>query len=182
MKQPTLFRTWDDEGSHRNVTIVEAIRATSVKRTLFPEIAGKETIETPFLDAGYGWNNPVRYVLQEAKTLAPTPSCIVSLGTGLESIIELPNYEDFQRPYHLIQVFKTTARDCGETAEGAARDFSGKPDFYFRLNVDREMQDISLEEWEQWSDVEAHTKRYLLRHEVREKVARLMNVLHPPVI
>jgi predicted acylesterase/phospholipase RssA len=183
MSQPTLFRTWDAPRSHRNVTILEAARATCSMPGLFKnaEIADGETIET-FVDAGYGWNNPVYYVLGEAKTLAPTPSYIASLGTGLESVIELPKPSAFQSllPTRLIQVFKKIAHDCEKTAEEAAREFGTESDFYVRLNVERGMDSISLEEWEKSSEVVTHTKQYLRRHEISRKVDRLVNVLHPP--
>ena len=183
MNQPTLFRTWEANRSHWNVTILEAARATCSMPGLFKvaEIVDGEAIET-FVDAGYRCNNPVYHVLGEAKTLTPTPSYIVSLGTGLESIIEFPKPSALQRilPTGLIQVFKNIAQDCEKTAEEAAREFGAESDFYFRLNVERGMDSISLEEWEKSSEVVTHTKQYLRKHEVSKKVDKLVDVLHPP--
>lgn len=182
MGQPTLFRTWDGKRSQSNVTILEAARATCTIPTLFrsAEIRDGEMVEE-FVDAGFHCNNPVQYVLREATTLAP-PSCIVSLGTGLESIIEFPKPNAFQRllPTQLIELFKEIAQDCEKTAEEAAREFGADSDFYFRLNVERGMENISLEEWERSSEVVTHTKQYLKRHEISRKVDKLVNVLHSP--
>lgn len=179
--QPNLFRTWEAQRSHHNVTILEAARVTCTIPTLFKsaQIADGSVIET-YVDAGFHCNNPVKYVLREAKTLPSTPSCILSLGTGLESIIALPNPDAFQRllPTQLVKVFKDIATDCEKTAEETAREFSGRPDFYFRLNVSQGMQGISFAEWEKLSDVLTHTKQYLLKHEVSRRVDELVNVLH----
>jgi len=49
---------------------------------------------------------------------------------------------------------------------------------YFRLNVDHGLQNVSLAEWDKLADVKTHTMQYLLKHDVSQKVDRLVEILN----
>ena len=179
---PSLFRSWTPAANKTyDCTIVEAARATSAAPTFFKAIEFGEPIKQRYLDGGLGCNNPVKYVIDEAKSLFPNRpiSCVISLGTGAADIIGLKQADTFQRllPMNLIGVLKGIAADCEKRSEETARDAATQSFLYFRLNVDQGLQHVSLAEWEKLNDVQLHTSQYLLKHDVGQKVDRLVRML-----
>lgn len=55
--------------------------------------------------------------------------------------------------------------------------FTNSPNTYFRLIVDRGMQEIKFSDWERLSSVEAHTTRYMNGKEVDVKLGMLANAI-----
>ena len=68
--------------------ICEAARATSAARTFVEPIVIDGEI---FGDDGVGWNKPTEEAIAEAHQVWPNRQigCLVSLGTGLEDVIQL---------------------------------------------------------------------------------------------
>jgi len=134
-----------------------------------------------YVDGGLGCNNPVRCVIEEAKSLYPNRpvSCVISLGTGVADIIGLDRPDAFQRilPTKMIGVLKRMATDCETRSEETARDAANQSFLYCRLNVDQGLQQVSLAEWEKLNDVQLHTSQYLKKHDVEQKVDRLVLML-----
>jgi len=184
MALPTLFRSWKPPDNPTfNCTIVEAARATTANPTLFKAIEiGEENLKEKFVDSSLRCNNPVRYVLQEARSSFPNRpmSCIVSLGTGTVNVIGLETPDTFQKllPMKLLRVLRSMAEDCENTSEELANQSPNMRQIYFRLNVDHGLQDVSLAEWDKLADVKTHTDQYLQKYDVSQKVGRLIEVLN----
>jgi len=179
---PSLFRTWIPAANRTyNCTIVEAARATSAAPTFFKSIEFGEPIKQRYLDGGLGCNNPVKQVIDEARSLYPNRpiSCVISLGTGAANVIGMERPDAFQNllPMNLIAVLKGIATDCENISEQIARDLSAQAILYVRLNVDQGLQGVSLAEWEKLSAVQLHTLQYLQKYEVGQKVDHLVRVL-----
>jgi hypothetical protein len=179
---PTLFRTWRPKKLPTyNCTIVEGARATSATPEIFEPISIGDNIKEQFIEGGLGCNNPIAHVLTEALSLFPLRqvACIVSLGTGIAKVIGLADSDAFHKtsPHNLIEVLKGIATDCEGLSEQIASRFTEWSNFYFRLNVDQGLQDVSLAEWKKLAEVKTHTDNYLGLHDVDKKVDQLVNVL-----
>jgi len=173
---PSLFRTWIPPANRTyDCTIVEAARATTADPTFFKSIEFGEPIRLTYLDGGLRCNNPVKYVIDEARSHFPDRliSCVLSLGTGAANVIglERPDATNF------IRILKAIAADCEICSEETARSSAAQSFSYFRLNVDQGLQTVSLAEWEKLEVVNLHTLQYLRKHDVGEKVNRLVQVL-----
>src|SRR6266571_3366143 len=99
MRFPTLFRTWTPAANQAyGCTIIEAIRATTAAPNFFKAVEFGEPTKQRYLDGGLRCNNPVQHVVEEAKFLFPDRpiSCVVSLGTGIMSVIGLEQPDTFQ--------------------------------------------------------------------------------------
>jgi len=179
---PSLFRSWTPVANQTyNCTIVEAARATSAAPTFFKAIEFGEPMRQRYIDGGFGCNNPVRHVIEEAKSLFSSRpiSCVISLGTGAADIIGLDRADAFQRllPTNLIRVLKGMATACEKCSEETARDAAAHSFQYIRLNVDQGLQHVSLAECEKLNDVQLHTSQYLKKYDVGQKVDHLVQVL-----
>ena len=180
---PFLFRSWSPVANQTyDCTIVEAARATSAAPTFFKAIEFGEPIRQRYIDGGFGCNNPVRHVIEEAKSLFPTRpiSCVISLGTGAAGIIGLDQANVFQRLLRrsLIKALIGIATDCERRSEETAQDAARLKLFqYTRLNVNQGLQHVSLAEWEKLAEVQLHTLQYLKTQSVGESVDRLVKVL-----
>jgi hypothetical protein len=93
--------------------------------------------------------------------------------------VGLPEPNAFQRllPTNIIWVLAKLATDSESVAEDMERRYKNAPNIYFRLNVDQGMQGITLEAWKKLHEVTAHTKAYLQKVGVSQKVDILVNVL-----
>ena len=183
-KKPRLFRTWlADKSPGYNCTIWEAARATSAAPTFFKRIRiGDPGLEEDFVDAGVGCNNPVRYLIQEAeREFGPDKqvACIVSIGTGR---LKVPGFKSpgvFQRllPLSLIKVLANMATDSEAEAAAMEVRYRNCPGLYHRLNVERGLEEISLEEWEKLGEVKAHTVAYLEAGGISQSIDVIANSL-----
>jgi len=179
---PTLFRSWIPGANPAyNCTIVDAARATSAAPAFFKAIEFGDPIKHVYVDGGLGCNNPVKYVIEESKSLffnRPI-SCVISLGTGAADVIRLDQHDAFQwlLPTNMIRALKGIATDCEMRSEETARDAETHSFLYCRLNVDQGLQGVSLAEWEKLTDVQVHTLQYLMKHDVGQKVDQLVQTL-----
>jgi hypothetical protein len=176
-----LFRTWcaaSDPGY--DCTIWEAGRATTAAPKLFKRIfIGDTGFQEEFIDAALGCNNPLRYLVKEAQrefgTTTPMRevSCIVSIGTGFKK----PNL--FQRALQsdLIKVLASMATDT-EDEEKLARDrYKSCPGLYHRLNVERGLEEVSLEEWKKLGEIKTHTRAYLRGYDASNDIDAIVKAL-----
>ncbi|CAE6451770.1 unnamed protein product, partial [Rhizoctonia solani] len=115
-----------------------------------------------------GASNPLAHVLTEVRELYPGRhvSCIMSIGAGHVGTIRIPD-----STYHWASLtqgtkIKSMASDSERVAEEMAKRFQGTG-VYFRFNVDQGIQDIEADDWEKLSSVNAHTRAYLIKNEVR---------------
>ncbi|KAF2014032.1 FabD/lysophospholipase-like protein [Aaosphaeria arxii CBS 175.79] len=179
MEHPRLFRTYPvRKNESPNCQIWEAARATTAAPTIFKRIAiGEEGhAKEEFIDGGLGHNNPVNLVLREAKEIFGDKRpvrCLLSIGTGHPGINGLAKPNAFQRflPTGLIEVVKRIALSCEDTHIKLKNNFQA-PGIYFRLNVARGAEDISLEEWEKIPLLTTHTKSYI--EDVNEDIDKVV--------
>jgi hypothetical protein len=158
-----------------NITkIWEAARATSAATTFFEPITiGDET----FIDGATGANNPVRYMLAEArdvfnngKALAEDDyRCIISIGTGIPSLTAFgPGFLD------VGEALKAIATDTEEVADSFRKDytslFSSPCPRAFRFNVLRGLETIGLEDVSKWGDIKSATRLYVQMEEVHTQI------------
>jgi hypothetical protein len=183
-KEPRLLRTWSaDKNPGYNCTIWEAGRATSAAPRFFKRIRiGDPGLQEEFIDAGMGCNNPVRYLIKEAqREFGPMRevSCIVSIGTGMPKVAGFENPGIFQRalPLDLIKVLASMATDSEAEALAMKERYQNCTGLYHRLNVERGLDEVSLEEWEKLGEVKTHTIAYLGRDDVSGDVDVIVSAL-----
>jgi hypothetical protein len=148
---------WPDEG----FTVLQAARATSAAPTIFDALEIKQgRIVKKFVDAGLGYNNPLRLLLNEAKDLWPSRdiACLVSIGTGR------PNVEGI-RPS--LKALAETCRDMVTDADKVAEEYKrewqrrdSKQEPYFRFTVQRGLG-MALDEAANMGDIYARTETYV---------------------
>jgi patatin-like phospholipase/acyl hydrolase len=154
--RPTLFTTYDKSDSFKDCTIWQVARATSAATTFFKSIkCGRDEIE--FIDAGFGYNNPCDVLLEEAERIFPNgkPSCVLSIGTGLGSVVTIRDDR-----LSILEALKKMASSSKKVADRLDTRFRGNP-AYYRLNVQRGLEDITLSDWEKRSTISAHTHNYI---------------------
>lgn len=183
-KKPRLFRTWEaDKYPGYNCTIWEAGRATSAAPTFFKRIRiGDPGLQEEFVDASMGCNNPVRYLIEEAqREFGPgrAVSCIISIGTGKPKVAGFEAPGLFQRalPLDLIKVLARMATDSEVEASLMKARYQNCPGLYHRLNVERGLEDVALEEWEKLGDVKTHSMAYLEQADVSKDIDVIVNAL-----
>lgn len=183
-REPKLLRTWSaDKNPGYNCTIWEAGRATSAAPTFFKRICiGSPGMQEEFIDAGIGCNNPVQYLVQEAqREFGPEKdvACIVSIGTGKPKVAGFKAPGRFQRllPLDLINVLKAITTDSETVASMMQTRYQHCDGLYHRLNVERGLEEVSLEEWEKLGEVKTHTMDYLCAKENSQKLDVIVNAL-----
>ena len=122
----------------------------------------------------------MRYLIKEAqREFGPLRevSCIVSIGTGKPKVAGFKAPGLFQRalPLDLINVLASMATDSEDEAKRMNERYRNCPGLYYRLNVERGLEEVSLEEWEKLGDVKTHTLAYL--NDVSKDVDILVNAL-----
>jgi hypothetical protein len=107
-------------------------------------------------------------------------ACIVSIGTGKPKVTSFkkPAF-GLQRilPLDLIEVLKNMATDSEATAAEVAGRYKQCPGVYYRLNVDRGLEDVSLEEWEKLGEVKTHTLEYLNQDDISQSIDEIVTAL-----
>jgi len=157
---PFLLRTYINSAGVKNedCAIWQAIRATSAAPAFFDPI---QIGDKKFVDGGFGCNNPVEFVYNEARETWPDREigCIISLGTGMRRALPLenPTWFDMRFPLPWIRVLEHAATEC----ETAHQEMLGKKELrgkYFRFNVQQGLQGVSLTEWQKLGEVAALTE------------------------
>lgn len=145
-------------------------------------LIGDPGLQEEFIDAGMGCNNPTRYLVEEAQKefgTERTVSCIVSIGTGKPKVAGFKAPGLFQRvlPLELIKVLADMATDTETEASTMKDRFKNCSDLYHRLNVERGLEEISLEEWDKLGDVKQHTMAYLSNEAISQGIDTIVNAL-----
>ena len=182
---PTLFRSYDvAKNKEYNCTIWEAARATSAAPTIFKRIKiGPLGSGIEYVDAGIGYNNPVKQVIAEAARVfgddAPIAG-ILSIGTGQSGSVGLTKPDAFQKllPTNLINVLKEIATDSGRVAGEMKNRYTKVAELYSRLDVDRGLQSVSLDEWKRLGEVREHTKNYMRLEDISKRIDNVVGVLN----
>jgi hypothetical protein len=178
--QPALLRSYDSRGEPApefNCTIWQAGRATSAIGLAFKPIQIGQSV---FIDEGAGQYNPAPFVLDEA-TVNEWPGrevgVFISLGTGKRP----PNSDQNQHLWYegFMGEFAEARRrliskieGCEETHNYMVREHLAKrgvlPENYYRLNVEVDVGEFGMNEWNRLADISTGTKRYLGRPEVQK--------------
>ncbi|KAI1778195.1 acyl transferase/acyl hydrolase/lysophospholipase [Hypoxylon cercidicola] len=168
--RPTLFKTYDTTSGFRDCTIWEVARATSAASTFFKPIrCGRDQIE--FIDAAFGYNNPCEALIEEAQRQFPKGSHmnILSVGTGLGAVVTIKNTR-----LSILKTLKSIATSSKKVAD-RLNDEYGDMGQYYRFNVDRGLEDVTIADWSKDSQISAHTHNYLL--EKRRDIERYVEFL-----
>jgi predicted acylesterase/phospholipase RssA len=188
---PTLFRSYQCQGHNASkCAIWEAGRATSAAPIFFKPIKIEiPRPGATFVDGGVTHNNPAELALSEAKKIWTTAKKVrlVSLGTGRLKSVQIvqiesgPPTEKSKWSGVMTKVSRLPSGSAALLSIGEAcvklttntepvhqrllkRSASTDPDEqfpYHRFNVDRDMQDIGLEEWRKVEEIAAHTSAYM---------------------
>lgn len=153
---PTLFRTYDRSALLDGCTIWEVARATSAATTFFKPIQlGRN--QMTFIDAGFGYNNPCEELIKEGQRVFPGRQelRVLSIGTGLGSVVGIKKTR-----MSIIRALKDMATSSAKIAT-TLNDRYGNSDQYFRFNVDRGLEDVTLSDWEVSGMISEHTSNYL---------------------
>lgn len=135
-----------------------------------------------FVDAALGCNNPTKQLMLEAEAVfggSRDVACIVSIGTGMPKVTQIRKPSTLQRllPTDLIKALIKMATDSESTAEQMAADYKHFERLYYRLNVERGLENIKLEEWETLGEVKTHTKAYLNQPDVSQNIDEIVSAL-----
>ena len=146
--------------------IWQAARATSAAPLYFPPIRfGKPPIN--YVDGGLKYNNPVRSLYEEAKNVWGKShreiKCIVSIGTGVP-----PLKATGDTGKQILESMVAIATHTQQTADEFREEMAQLPEKdkidYFRLNVDRGLESMKLEEWKDFDMLTGATSCYLNNH------------------
>ena len=117
-------------------------------------------LPTSYVDGGFGYNNPIRALMEEVADIWPSREIgsIISLGTGV------PMDRDVGRTIQpLLETLKSMALDTEKTAREFNEDmrsrYQGKR-IYFRFNPTG-LGNVELEEWKELERVHVATRNYL---------------------
>jgi hypothetical protein len=143
---------------------------------------GPPGLEEEFVDAGLGCNNPAEQLLQEAmrEYEGRDVCCILSIGTGMPKVTALKQSRGLlgrMFPLDVVEALKDMATTSELVADEMKRRYGNRPGLYYRLNVDRGLEDISLEEWKQLANVKTHTLAYLHKPDVSSVLDEIVNAL-----
>ena len=156
---PTLFTTYDRSSGFHGCTIWQVARATSAATTFFKSIKiGRDEIE--FVDAGFGYNNPCEILIEEARRQFPGRGQmqVLSIGTGLGDNVSIQNSR--RSILNALKVMATSSKKVAARLDSRY----GESGQYYRFNVDKGLEDITLSDWEKASTISAHTHNYLLKN------------------
>ncbi|KAK8108100.1 acyl transferase/acyl hydrolase/lysophospholipase, partial [Apiospora kogelbergensis] len=158
--EATLLTTYDSSTSFKDCTIWEVARATSAATTFFKSIElGRDKIE--FIDAGFGYNNPCEILINEAEKQFPDRRRlhVLSIGTGLGDVVSIRDSR-----VSILKALKSMASSSTAVAHRLGTRYIDRGTYY-RFNVERGLDDITLSDWQLTSTIAAHTHNYLRENE-----------------
>ncbi|KAG8693431.1 hypothetical protein FRC09_010517 [Ceratobasidium sp. 395] len=168
---PVLIRTYEAvENEGPRCTIREAARATSATAGLFkPVTIVDRGLESSYMDAGLGNNNPTACMLAEIERTFPAQkiSLVVSIGSG--HMLPISSHA-----VSVTTLGMNIAMDSERVAQDMARRFQNTTNLYFRFNVDQGLQNIGPTSCEKMPEVTAHARKYIQMAEVDEKLIRAL--------
>ena len=172
-----LFRNYDSDVKEVEPTVWEAGRATSAAATFFDPIPigpyGEE-----FINGATECNNPIEKLMEEARhvwgSIDDCLDCIVSIGTGQPPVKPWGN-----NALEVIGTLKALSTETERTATRFRNTHDGQKwsSRYIRLNVDRGLENIGLEEHKKRDQLVAATRVYLDKPDTRYILRRFLNVV-----
>jgi len=170
IKHPYTFRTYPSPDPDLSPTIVEAVCASMAVPTIFSPVK----IETrSFVGGALGASNPTQVLLNEAIAIFDKKderktriAQIISLGSGAPPIMTAATMTDPQGVGQVMQVM--TADSEVLARELSVRLFSN--DAYIRFNVDRGMENVSVDDWSGLGEISNYTDEYVQRPGVTKDI------------
>jgi hypothetical protein len=157
---PNVLRTYKSRVPSLNPTIVEAICATMTTPFYFSPIkVGPHRLQKSFIGGPRGAHNPTRELLKEASGIFGKETLlvqIISLGCGRSNVSSMDMGTDTAGVSRLVQEM---AADCDTVEKELATRFCDM-DAYLRLNVDRHMENLLMNEWSNLGSIETYTSAY----------------------
>jgi len=164
---PAVFRSYRVRANAGiDCAIWEVLRATTAAPLLFKSVfIGRKWAKQEFINAELGANNPISYLFQEKQKVwlrkdnwpPPEIGCVISVGSGKDSVISLPSEPeeetswtrwfrskpDFDLAEKLYGVMLRIAKDCERKHQEVEATYGPDEEkVYFRLNVEQGMQDL----------------------------------------
>ncbi|KAH8818586.1 WD40-repeat-containing domain protein [Flagelloscypha sp. PMI_526] len=169
LSKPVLFRAYQGRGSSVRSTLLEAILASlSDGHVLLPISIGLDIPER-FVSTTAVFCNPAESLLREVTGIFKSRdiSVIVSIGSGRPDPPALIGQDD------LANAISTVAASCHTVAENMQSRFSRHPGLFVRLDVDG----FDFSTIFQPGEIIAHSRVYMDREEIRERVDGLVHSL-----
>ena len=134
------------------------------------------------MDAGLRCNNLIKQVVAVAARLYRDDAqiaCIVSIERGQSENVSLNKSDAFKKwlPRTLIEMLKQIATNCDKTTEEMELEYKNIPGIYHRLDVDRGLQSISLDEWKSLGVVREHTKNYMRMEMINKRIDTIVDTV-----
>ncbi|CUA75392.1 Nephrocystin-3 [Homo sapiens] [Rhizoctonia solani] len=173
---PVLFRSYTVSANPGpDCPIWKALRTTMAHPDLFKAMdIFDSSVMQSFIGGEMGCSNPLAHVLSEVSRIYPghRVACIISIGAGHARTIQLPATSRLRLLLRAQDVvaMKGMATDSERVAEEMAERFQDTTGVYFRFNVDQGIQDMKDGSWERLSETIQHTKAYLQRNEINQRV------------
>jgi hypothetical protein len=138
---------------------------------IFPSISvGPDYAPEEFIGAGFGFNNPTRELLKEAKSEYGDErqiALILSLGSGRPKELSLDAKVESDTTTDLLMKLIVSGEMVEKEISYQLYDIGA----YMRLNVDRGVDEIRFHDWNLLGRVKSYTSSYL----ESELVTRLVN-------
>jgi hypothetical protein len=134
-----------------------------------PVKIGPPRRQQAFIGGPRGANNPTRELLKEASAIFGKEKLvaqIISLGCGRSSISSMEKNSN-------IEAVSRSIEEMGADCEAVAKDLSARlcdMDAYLRFNVDRGMDKVLMNKWDDLGPVETHTSAYVETAEISETI------------
>jgi predicted RNA-binding protein len=139
-------------------------------------------LQEEYIDGGMGCNNPVKILIKEA-LLEFEPeariSCVLSIGTGVPKVssVDAPSRSQRIFPSELIDVLKEFTKSSESVAKDVDSKYKKFPGLVHRLDVDKGLEKVSLDEWDRMGEVKSHTGKYLERDDVDHRIETIVAAL-----
>jgi hypothetical protein len=132
-----------------------------------PVKIGPRLVQQSFVGGPLGANNPTRELLKEANSVFGKDrrvAQILSIGAGLPHVLSLGSST---KEAGLTRVVNGLAADC-ETVSQELHARLYHVQAYLRLNVDRGLENLVMEDWSELGDIASHTGAYIAVTSVSE--------------
>lgn len=109
------------------------------------------------MDAGFGYNNPCEVLIAEAQKQFPNHErmLVLSVGTGLGNVVSISDSRK-----SILKALKKMATSSKKVHLRLDERY-GDGREYFRFNVERGLEDVTLSDWKKASNISSHTANYL---------------------
>jgi hypothetical protein len=177
LSHPIILRNYKCRRPSLNPTIIEAICATMATPSYFSPITiGPRGREQTFIGGPRGANNPTRELLKEASAIFGKEKLVVqviSIGCGRSHISSAKTNTDTEGASQSVEEM---AADCEAVAKELSTRFCDM-EAYLRLDVERGMENLVLNEWSALGPIETHTSTYVEMAGISESIEASLKTL-----